>query len=155
MIDLERCNCLGWLTAMIAEAQRHALTAEGGKQKALDEITHYLNNVAAIIDRHGLADVLTGSVPVAEKVAEPAVQVQPDPDLTPEPKTVRLKRPNTKDVVAQALKDSRDGETLIDLMGTTGYKSHTVAYALQNLQREGTVDQDWNRPARYWLVEEE
>ncbi|MFZ1756692.1 MAG: hypothetical protein WBO46_15850 [Caldilineaceae bacterium] len=62
-IHIKRLDCTGYITAMIAIVQRHALLTDGAQQQALDEIAQGLHNIDAIIQRRRLAALLNSPVP--------------------------------------------------------------------------------------------
>ena len=62
-IHLKRLDFSSTVSAMICVCMRHAVTADGATQQALDEIAANLNNVAAIVGRRRLASMLDGPIP--------------------------------------------------------------------------------------------
>ena len=62
-IHLKRLDFSSTISAMICVCARHAVTADGATQQALDEIAASLNNVAAIVGRRRLAPILDGPIP--------------------------------------------------------------------------------------------
>lgn len=62
-IHLKRLDFSSTVSAMICVCMRHAVTADGATQQALDEIAANLNNVAAIVGRRRLAPMLDGPIP--------------------------------------------------------------------------------------------
>lgn len=62
-IHLKRLDFSSTVSAMICVCMRHAVTADGATQQALDEIAANLNTVAAIVGRRRLAPMLDGPIP--------------------------------------------------------------------------------------------
>ncbi|HRJ42163.1 MAG TPA: hypothetical protein PL105_09785 [Caldilineaceae bacterium] len=62
-ITIHRLDCPGTIAVMIAIVNRHALSADGARQHALDEIASSLHNIDAIIRRHQLAPLLESRIP--------------------------------------------------------------------------------------------
>ena len=64
MITLKRLDFTGTVNAMICITSRHAITADGATQQALDEIVQALHNIDAICARRPtLATILNAPIP--------------------------------------------------------------------------------------------
>lgn len=110
-IHLKRLDFSSTVSAMICVCMRHAVTADGATQQALDEIAASLNNVAAIVGRRRLAPMLDGPippVPVPQMVGEDEeegdegeVEVEPEV-LVSKPERKRTPRTIFHDLVARA-----------------------------------------------------
>ncbi len=92
-INLTRLDFTSTINAMLCVAARHAVSADGARQRALDEIAASLNSVAAIIARHKLAEQLNGPIPPVPPRDQPseddgddeALSLNDEPELPASP----------------------------------------------------------------------
>ncbi len=80
-INLTRLDFTSTINAMLCVAARHAVSADGARQRALDEIAASLNSVAAIIARHKLAEQLNGPIPPVPPRDQPGEDDGDDDDV--------------------------------------------------------------------------
>lgn len=81
-INLTRLDFTSTINAMLCVAARHAVSADGARQRALDEIAASLNSVAAIIARHKLAEQLNGPIPPVPPRDQPGGDDEDDEALS-------------------------------------------------------------------------
>lgn len=133
-IHLKRISYTTTIDALICIAARYSATADGARQQALDDIAASLNNVAALIARHRLADMLNQPVPPVpsrqvddgeldpDELAEdaPAEELTAEPKLHPRQAQIYRYIKNNPGCTGQMLAD-HCGITLSNLSAQLSY----------------------------------
>lgn len=158
-IHLKRLNCTGYITAFITIANRHAAATDGARQQALDEIARSLNNIAAIIDRHHLAQLLDTPVPPVParppmEEVDPADQDLADQDLTDQDDSEPTVRTGLTPAQQRVLAYIRThpGCTVVDACSDLSFGPATFSAHLSVIRQSHTIVAN-GKPARYALKE--
>lgn len=156
-ITIKRLDFVETINAMLCCTARHAVTADGARQRALDEIAVSLNNVAAIIARHKLADQLNGPIPPvpsrdqpdgdgpdAEELEEDEVEDASLVKMAAEPDL------NVSERQIYRFISTNPGCTLQMVVDHCGMKSTSVSTYISSMRRRGvTIAATRTKPTKY------
>lgn len=159
MITIKRLDYTSTVGALLCIAARHAATADGVRQQALDEIQSSLNNVAAIIARHRLADAMNAPVPPVPNLRPTDDDDEPEElaeeDAAPEePQAapLRERHPGGIDAAILAYLDDRGSATAADIAPCLPYAASSVRSRLSWLLKAGHIQSNNKRPPTYCLA---
>lgn len=164
-IHLKRLDFTNTVSAMLCLAARHAVTADGARQQALDEIQRSLNNIAAIIALHDLADQLNGPVPPVPPRHAPDDDIETDDDLaltvTPDEEpdaesesTPTHPRPlNPAPTLVLRYIHTHPGCGTTEICDALSISNPTLSHHVKTIRQAGHPLLADGRPARYTLAQ--